>query len=196
GADAGLSVTPYYNRPTQEGLYQHFKAIAEAVDFPQILYNVPKRTGCDMSTDTVKRLAEVGNITGLKDATGDLRRARQQRYDCGADFALYSGDDYTTLDFILLGGDGAISVTANIAPNAMHTMCHLALSGDRKAAENIDNKLVGLHQNLFIEASPCPTKWALQVQGLIGEGIRLPIVPLSEASQEIVRQSMQQAGVL
>ncbi len=196
GAKASLSVTPYYNKPTQEGLFQHFKAIAEAVDLPIILYNVPGRTGCDMLPDTVARLAKIPNIIGLKDATGDLSRVRLHRRLCGEDFLLFSGNDDTALEFILLGGQGVISVTANVAPQAMHQLCMLGLQGKRQAAEELDLRLQGLHKYLFIEPNPIPVKWAVHTQGLISAGIRLPLTHLAEAHQSNVRSAMQQAGVL
>ncbi len=196
GADACLLVTPYYNKPTQEGLYQHHKAVAEAVEIPQILYNVPGRTACDMRPETVGRLAEIPNIVGVKEATGDLSRVRRMRQLTGPDFALYSGDDATALEFMLLGGQGVISVTANVAPGAMHRMCAAALAGERTAAEAIDAALAGLHDKLFVEANPIPVKWALAEMGLIGRGIRLPLTWLSAAAQEPVRAALRQAGAL
>jgi 4-hydroxy-tetrahydrodipicolinate synthase len=196
GADACLLVTPYYNKPTQEGLYLHHRAVAEAVDIPQILYNVPGRTACDMLPKTVGRLSEVGNIVGLKEATGDLARVAQLRDLCGPEFGLYSGDDATGREFMLLGGDGVISVTANVAPRLMHQMCAAALSGDRASAEALDARLVGLHNALFLEANPIPVKWAMKELGLAAEGIRLPLTWLSEAARPAVREAMAQAGVL
>jgi 4-hydroxy-tetrahydrodipicolinate synthase len=196
GAKASLSVTPYYNKPTQEGLYQHFKAIAEVVDLPIILYNVPGRTGCDLQPATVERLSKINNIIGLKDATGDLARVRDHRRRCGKDFLLFSGNDDTGLDFILLGGQGVISVTANVAPKAMHDMTTLALQGNRAAAEAIDNTLIGLHKHLFIEPNPIPIKWAVQRLGLIKAGIRLPLMPLNVAYHHTVEQAMRDAGVI
>lgn len=196
GAKASLSVTPYYNKPTQEGLYQHFKTIAEAVDLPIILYNVPGRTGCDMQPATIARLAEIDNIIGVKDATGDLSRVRLQRRLCGNDFLLFSGNDDTALDFVLLGGNGVISVTANVAPQAMHDMIMAGLNGEREAAEAIDARLYALHKNLFIEPNPIPVKWAVHSQAHIGETIRLPLTMLAEEHQAAVRSAMQTAGVL
>lgn len=196
GADACLLVTPYYNKPTQEGLYQHYKTIAEAVNIPQLLYNVPGRTACDMLPTTVKRLAEIDNIIGIKEAVGDINRIRELLEFANDDFAIYSGDDATALELILLGGKGTISVTANVAPQAMHEMCHLALSGNRDEAEAINQNLMSLHQNLFVEANPIPVKWALNKMGLIPEGIRLPLTVLSEEYHDIVTQAMQQAKVL
>ncbi len=196
GADASLLVTPYYNKPTQEGLYQHFKAIAEAVAMPQILYNVPGRTACDMLPETVARLARISNIVGLKEATGDLQRAQEILDSCGDALDLYSGDDATAREFVLMGGKGVISVTANVAPKAMHEMCAAALAGDREKAAALDAPLAGLHESLFLEANPIPVKWALAEMGLIGHGIRLPLTVLSEAYHEAVRQTLRQAGVL
>lgn len=195
GADACLLVTPYYNKPTQEGLFLHHRAVAEAVDIPQILYNVPGRTACDMLPETVARLAEVSNIVGLKEATGDLERVGRLRELCGKDFALYSGDDATAREFMLRGGDGVISVTANVAPAAMHRMCEAALAGDAVQAQQIDSALQGLHRDLFIESNPIPVKWALAEMGMIGEGIRLPLTWLSEAARPAVREAMKKAGI-
>lgn len=196
GADASLLVTPYYNKPTQEGLYQHFKAIAEAVAMPQILYNVPGRTACDMLPDTVARLAKISNIIGLKEATGDLQRAQEILDRCGDGLDLYSGDDATAREFMLMGGKGVISVTANVAPKAMREMCAAAVAGDRAKAEELDAPLAGLHENLFLEANPIPVKWALAEMGLIGHGIRLPLTVLSDPHHDAVRQALRQAGVL
>ena len=196
GADACLLVTPYYNKPTQEGLYLHFRAVAEAVAIPQILYNVPGRTAVDMLPETVVRLADISNIVGIKEATGDLGRGREILDDCGDKLDLYSGDDATAMDLILAGAKGDISVTANVAPKAMHEMCAAALKGDRAEAERINRDLLGLHQNLFLEANPIPVKWALQEMGLIPEGIRLPLTPLAESCHAPLRQAMQQASVL
>lgn len=195
GADACLLVAPYYNKPGQEGMYCHFKAIAEAVDVPQILYNVPGRTVADLSNDTVLRLAQVPNIVGIKDATGNIERGTDLILRAPADFAIYSGDDASGLALMLLGGHGVISVTANVAPKMMHEMCVAAFQGDLAAARAINAKLLGLHQKLFVEANPIPVKWAVQQMGLIGGGIRLPLTPLAAANQEVVRQAMAQAGV-
>lgn len=195
GVDACLLVTPYYNKPTQEGLYLHHKAIAEAVAIPQILYNVPGRTACDMLPATVQRLSTLPNIIGIKEATGDLARVREILQTCAADFELYSGDDATALDFMLLGGRGVISVTANVAPRAMQDLCAAALRRDEKAAQAIDARLQGLHTKLFIEANPIPVKWALTQMGLIQEGIRLPLTPFSPVHHDTLRQAMRQAGV-
>ena len=196
GADACLLVTPYYNKPTQEGLYLHHKAVAEAVPVPQILYNVPGRTACDMLPDTVERLSRISNIIGLKEATGDLGRAREILERCGDRLDLYSGDDATGCEFVLQGGRGVISVTANVAPRAMHDMVAAALDGDRARAEEIDAKLLALHRDLFCESNPIPVKWALHEMGLIPPGIRLPLTPLSEGCHEKVRAALRQAGVL
>ncbi len=196
GADMALLVTPYYNRPTQEGLYLHYKAAAEAVDLPQILYNVPCRTACDLLPETAARLARISNIIGIKEATGDLSRVAVLRELCGEDFALYTGDDSNTVDFILQGGQGAISVTANVAPAKMHAMCVAALAGDEKTAREIDVDLALLHKDLFIEANPIPVKWALNEMGLISDGIRLPMTVLSTQYQSTVRDALMAAGVL
>lgn len=195
GAQAHLSVVPYYNKPTQEGLYQHFRSIAEAVELPLILYNVPGRTVADLSNDTALRLAEAPNIIGIKDATGSLDRACDLIERAPEGFALYTGDDMTTAAFILLGGHGTISVTANVAPRAMHDMCAAALAGDAATAREINARLVWLHRHLFCEANPIPVKWAVQQMGLIGSGLRLPLTPLSQGCQERVREAMRRAGV-
>jgi len=196
GADACLLVTPYYNKPTQEGLYLHHKAVAEAVPIPQILYNVPGRTACDMLPDTVARLAGIPNIVGIKEATGDMQRARDILDRCGDRLDLYSGDDASAMEFILLGGKGAISVTANVAPALMAQMCEAARTGDREAATALDRRLAGLHRNLFLEANPIPVKWALAEMGLIGHALRLPLTPLSAQHHDALREAMRQAGVL
>jgi 4-hydroxy-tetrahydrodipicolinate synthase len=196
GADACLLVTPYYNKPTQDGLYHHHKAVAEAVDIPQILYNVPGRTAVDMQTSTVVRLSKVENIIGIKEATGDIQRARDIIEQCDDDFELYSGDDATAMDFILAGGDGVISVTANVAPRAMHDMCMAALAGDASRAAEINEPLNALHRDLFVEANPIPVKWALYAMGLIPPGIRLPLTPLSEQYHDTLRLALQKAGAL
>jgi 4-hydroxy-tetrahydrodipicolinate synthase len=195
GADAHLSVVPYYNKPTQEGLYRHFRAIAEAVPLPLILYNVPGRTVADLGNDTVLRLAQVPNIIGIKDATGSLDRACDLIERAPEGFALYTGDDMSTAAFILLGGHGAISVTANVAPRAMHEMCAAALEGNALRAREINARLVALHRDLFCEANPIPVKWAVEQMGLIGPGIRLPLTRLSDGLQEQVRRAMRRAGV-
>ena len=196
GADACLLVTPYYNKPTQEGLYLHFRAVAEAVAIPQILYNVPGRTAVDMLPATVARLAEISNIVGIKEATGDLARGKEILDRCGEKLDLYSGDDATAMELILAGARGDISVTANVAPRAMHEMCAAAQRGERAEAEKINSKLMGLHKNLFLESNPIPVKWALLEMGLIPEGIRLPMTTLSESCHASLREAMQQAGVL
>ncbi|HEY3700287.1 MAG TPA: 4-hydroxy-tetrahydrodipicolinate synthase [Spongiibacteraceae bacterium] len=195
GADACLLVTPYYNKPTQEGLYLHFKAIAAAVSIPQILYNVPGRTGCDMRNETVERLAGIKNIIGIKDATGDVQRGIELIRRCGSDFAVYSGDDATALDLMLAGAKGDISVTANVAPQLMSQMCAAALRGDAASAREINEKLMPLHEKLFVEANPIPVKWAVAELGKIGTGIRLPLTPLSESVRPAVRAAMRSAGL-
>jgi len=195
GADMTLSVVPYYNKPTQEGLYRHFRAIAEAVDLPMLVYNVPGRTVADMQTDTTLRLAQVPNIVGIKDATADLQRGAELLRRKPADFVVYSGDDGTALGLMLLGGDGVISVTANVTPRLMHEMCKRAVAGDPAGAWEINNKMVGLHRHLFCEANPIPVKWAVQQLGHIAGGIRLPLTPLSSAYHDQVREAMRQAGV-
>lgn len=196
GADACLLVTPYYNKPTQEGLYLHFKAVAEAVDIPQILYNVPGRTACDMQPETVQRLSRIDNIIGIKEATGNLERAQRILDLCGSDFALYSGDDATARELMWLGGHGVISVTANVAPGLMQRMCQAALRGDRDEAAALDSRLAGLHKSLFIESNPIPVKWAMAEMGLAPRGIRLPLTWLSSWAQPRVLEAMRQAGVL
>ncbi|MDX8127495.1 4-hydroxy-tetrahydrodipicolinate synthase [Methylomonas sp. OY6] len=196
GADACLLVTPYYNKPTQEGLYLHYKAIAEAVDIPQILYNVPGRTACDLLPETVGRLAKIDNIVGVKEATGKLERVKEIRDLTGDDFALYTGDDATSCEFCLLGGNGSITVTGNVAPKLVHEMLAAAMAGDRATAEAIDAKLTGLHSSLFIQSNPIPVKWAVAEMGLMGQGIRLPLTWLTEDCFATVRAAMHQAGVL
>ncbi|MEW6313690.1 MAG: 4-hydroxy-tetrahydrodipicolinate synthase [Pseudomonadota bacterium] len=195
GADMSLSVVPYYNKPTQEGLYRHFKAIAEAVDMPHILYNVPGRTACDLGNDTVLRLAQLPNIVGIKDATGNIERGSDLLRRVPAGFAVYSGDDASALALMLLGGHGVISVTANIAPRLMHEMCDAAFKLDVPRAREINNRLLGLHRHLFVEANPIPVKWAAQEMGLVAGGIRLPLTPLSAAHHDLVRAAMREAGV-
>jgi len=196
GADACLLVTPYYNKPTQEGLYLHYKAIAEAVPIPQILYNVPGRTACDMLPETVERLSHIPNIIGLKEATGDLDRLKLIIELCGDRLELYSGDDATGCEFMLSGGSGVISVTSNVVPKAMHDMCVEALAGHAAEAKAIDQKLMMLHQDLFLEANPIPVKWALFEMGLISDGIRLPLTILSSQYHESVRAALRQAEVI
>ncbi len=196
GADAALLVTPYYNRPSQEGLYQHFKLIAEGVDIPQILYNVPGRTACDLQLATVKRLAELDNIVAIKDASGDLDRGLELIERCGERLAIYSGEDALSLPLILAGADGTISVTANVAPELMSQMCAAALAGNEDEARAADSKLELLHQDLFIEANPVPVKWALQAMGRIGSGIRLPLVELDGQYHVKVREALAAAGIV
>ncbi|UVL57618.1 4-hydroxy-tetrahydrodipicolinate synthase [Pseudomonas sp. B21-035] len=195
GADACLLVVPYYNKPTQEGLFQHFKHIAEAVDIPQILYNVPGRTSCDMQAETVIRLSTVPNIIGIKEATGDLKRAKAILDGVSKDFIVLSGDDPTAVELILLGGKGNISVTANVAPREMADLCEAALEGNAQKARAINEQLMPLHKDLFIEANPIPVKWALVEMGLMHKGIRLPLTWLSESCHDTVRQAMRQCGL-
>ncbi|MCB1842686.1 MAG: 4-hydroxy-tetrahydrodipicolinate synthase [Halioglobus sp.] len=195
GATSCLLVTPYYNRPTQRGLYEHFRSIAEAVAIPQILYNVPGRTAVDMENDTVIRLSAVENIVGVKDATGDLSRVPVLREGCGSDFAIYSGDDLTAMELMLAGGQGAISVAANVAPALTAELCHLAIAGDRAAASLINQRLAPLYTALYVEANPIPVKWALKQQGLIGGGIRLPLTELDERLHAEVAAALQAVGV-
>ena len=195
GVDACLSVAPYYNKPTQEGLYQHFKSIAEAVEIPHILYNVPGRTVADIANDTALRLAQVDHIVGIKDATGDIGRGSDLLRRAPQDFAIYSGDDASSLALLLLGGHGVISVTSNVAPKLMSDMCQAAAAGDLMAARLINNKLLGLHQDLFIEANPIPVKWAVMKMGLISTGIRLPLTPLSSQYHQLVINAMNQAEI-
>ncbi len=196
GVSACLLVTPYYNKPTQEGLYQHFRTIAEAVDIPQILYNVPGRTGCDMLNDTVLRLCEVPNIVGIKDATGNLDRGRELLSRCPGDFAVYSGDDATAAELMLAGARGNISVTANVDPARMAALCRAALAGDAARTRALDAGLAELNRVLFIESNPIPVKWALLEMGLIGPGIRLPLTPLSPPCQAPVRKALLDLGLL
>ncbi len=198
GVDACLLVSPYYNKPTQEGLYLHHKLIAETVDIPQILYNVPGRTVCDLLPETAARLSKINNIIGIKEATGDLDRVTKIRQLCGEDFAIYSGDDATARELILLGGHGVISVTANVAPALMRKMCAAALAGDKAEAEagQLDAKMAALHSDLFLEANPIPVKWAMAELGRIPKGIRLPLTWLSEEHHEPVRQAMLKADAL
>jgi 4-hydroxy-tetrahydrodipicolinate synthase len=196
GADACLLVTPYYNKPTQEGLYQHYKAVADAVPIAQILYNVPGRTAVDMLPDTVERLADIDNIVGIKEATGDLQRAREILERCSDRLKLYSGDDATAMELMLLGGEGNISVTANVAPAAMHQLCVAAMAGDRDTAAAINARMDVLHSTLFVESNPIPVKWALYEMGLIPPGIRLPLTQLASEHHDTVRQALRQAGVI
>lgn len=196
GADAALSVVPYYNKPTQEGLYRHYRSIAETVDIPLILYNVPGRTVADLANDTALRLAEIGNIAGIKDATGNMERGAELIARAPAGFAVYSGDDASACALQLLGAQGNISVVANIAPRLMHELCAAALAGEVLKAREINARLLGLHRQLFCEANPIPVKWACQQLGLIGPGIRLPLTPLSSECHERVRNAMRQVGLL
>ncbi|MGI9212215.1 MAG: 4-hydroxy-tetrahydrodipicolinate synthase [Methylococcaceae bacterium] len=196
GADACLLVTPYYNKPTQEGLFRHYQAVADAVSIPQILYNVPGRTACDLLPATVSRLSTHPNIVGIKEATGHLSRLHEIKHLCGPDFLLYSGDDATACAFCLQGGHGVISVTANVAPRLMSEMIRLARAGDEAGALRVDSQLAALHQDLFIESNPIPVKWAMQQMGLIPSGIRLPLTWLSESCHAAVRAAMHQAGVV
>ncbi len=195
-ADACLIVTPYYNKPTQEGLYLHYKAIAEAVAIPQILYNVPGRTACDMLPETIGRLAQVDNIVGVKEATGDLSRYQAIRALTGADFAIYSGDDASSREFCLLGGNGSITVTGNVAPKQVHDMIMAAIQGDADTALAIDAQLAGLHKMLFVQSNPIPVKWAVAEMALMGKGIRLPLTWLSQDCEDVVRTAMHQAGII
>src|SRR5467141_5460540 len=195
GADASLSVVPYYNKPTQEGLYRHFRAIAEAVEIPLILYNVPGRTVADLANETTLRLAQIPNIIGIKDATASVERGSELLRRAPKDFAIYSGDDASGLALMLLGAKGVVSVTANVAPRLMHEMCSAALAGDLEKARELNFKLLGLHTKLFVEANPIPVKWAVAQMGLIGMGIRLPLTPLSQQFHEVVREAMRQADV-
>jgi 4-hydroxy-tetrahydrodipicolinate synthase len=196
GADAALLVVPYYNRPTQEGMYRHFKAIAEAVDLPVILYNVPGRTVADMSNETVLRLAAIPNIIGLKDATGNIGRGAELLRLAPKSFSVYSGDDPTAMALMFCGGAGNISVTANVAPRAMHDLCVAAMSGDTGKAIEINNKVIPLHAKLFVEPNPVPVKWAMAEMGLMPSGLRLPLAPLAAEFHDTVRAAMREAGVL
>jgi len=196
GADASLTVVPYYNKPTQEGLYQHFKAIAEAVDMPHILYNVPGRTGADLHNDTSLRLAQIPNIVGIKDATGNIERGSDLLQRAPKDFAVYSGDDATSLALILLGAQGTISVTANVAPKLVHEMCVAALNGEVLKAREINFRLLGLHRHLFVEANPIPVKWAVARMGRMKNILRLPLTPMLSTSETVVENAMRQAGVI
>jgi len=195
GADMSLTVVPYYNKPSQEGLYQHFRAIAEAVDVPHILYNVPGRTVADLHNDTTLRLAEIPNVVGIKDATANVERGADLLRRKPKEFLVFSGDDATALALMLLGGNGVISVTANAAPRLMREMCAAALAGNLARAREINNKLLGLHRHLFCEANPIPVKWAVQQMGLIKGGIRLPLTPLAPSFHDRVRDAMRQAGI-
>ncbi len=195
GVDACLSVAPYYNKPTQEGLYQHFRAIAEAVDIPLILYNVPGRTVADIANNTTLRLAQIPNIIGIKDATGDMGRGSDLLHRVPPDFVVYSGDDASALALMLLGGQGVISVTANVAPKLMHEMCAAAMAGNHQTARVINNKLIRLHTDLFVEANPIPVKWAVAWMGLIEHGIRLPLTRLSSQYHQLVKEAIDLAQI-
>ena len=196
GADCGLSVVPYYNKPSQEGLYRHFEAIARAVDLPMVLYNVPGRTVADLLPETVLRLAQLPGIVGIKEASGDIERAAYLIKHAPKGFSIYSGDDGSAIALMLLGGHGNVSVTANVAPRAMHDLCMAAIEGNARAASAIHMKLLPLHQQLFLEPSPAPAKWAMARLGLCGDALRLPIIPLSAAGQPIVEQALRDAGLL
>ena len=196
GADCTLSVVPYYNKPSQEGIYRHFRAIAEAVDIPMVLYNVPGRTVADMQVDTVLRLAQVPGIVGIKEATGEIDRAAWLIKQAPKGFSIYSGDDATAIALMLMGGHGDVSVTANVAPRLMHELCMAAIEGRVREATAIHLKLLPLHKNLFLEPSPAPTKWALKQLGQCGDALRLPITPLTPAGQAVVGQSLRDAGLL
>jgi len=196
GADACLLVTPYYNKPTQEGLYQHFKKIADSVHIPQILYNIPGRTACDMLPETVERLSTVSNIVGIKEATGDIDRTRDIISRCGDSMDVFSGDDPTAMECILAGGKGNISVVANVMPRAMHEMCAAALKGDRAQAEAINVRFADLNKALFVESNPIPVKWALHKMGMVSTGIRLPMTMLSECHHAMVSDAMSKAGII
>ena len=196
GADACLLVTPYYNKPTQEGLYRHYKAVAEAVDIPQVLYNVPGRTACDMLPETVLRLAEIKNIVGIKEATGDMDRAKTLIDNAPADFAVYSGDDETAPELILLGGKGNISVTANIMPAKMSELCQLALAGKAEETRALQAQLMPLHNSMFVQSNPIPVKWAMAEMGLCGGAIRLPLVELEEQFHDVVRKELKAQGLV
>lgn len=196
GCGAALLVTPYYNKPTQEGLYQHFSHIAEAVPMPQILYNVPGRTGCDLLPETVDRLAEISNIVGIKEASGSLERAEEVIERCGDRIDVYCGEDARNLALMNAGAKGCVSVTANVTPDLMHRMCLAVLQGDATEAEALDARLAALHNALFLETNPIPVKWALAEMGLIGPGMRLPMTPLSEQHHETVRQALKLADAL
>jgi 4-hydroxy-tetrahydrodipicolinate synthase len=195
GADCTLQVVPYYNKPSQEGIYRHFRAIAEAVDLPMVLYNVPGRTVADMLNDTVLRLAQVDGIVGLKDATGDIGRAAWLIKQAPKEFSLYSGDDNTAVALMLLGGRGNVSVTANVAPRAMHELCMAAIEGQARRAAEIHLRLLPLHRDLFCEPSPAPTKWAMSQLGLCGASVRSPILPLTPAGQSVVDQALRASGL-
>jgi 4-hydroxy-tetrahydrodipicolinate synthase len=196
GVDGYLIVTPYYNKPPQQGLFEHFMAVADAVDQPVMLYNVPGRTGVDLLPETVERLSGHPRIFGIKEATGEVDRVAILRELCGADFMLYSGDDETSREFMLAGGNGVVSVTANVAPAAIAKMCQAALAGDAAKAAELDEPLAGLHKDLFVESNPIPVKWALYRMGLIDDGLRLPLVALAEENQAVVEAALDKAGLL
>ena len=196
GADYALSVVPYYNKPTQEGMYRHFRAIAEAADIPLILYNVPGRTVADLSADTTIRLSEISNIVGIKDATASMARGAELLQRAPKGFVIYSGEDVSTLALMLLGAHGTISVTANVAPRLMHEMCVAALKGDRVRAIEINNRLLGLHNRLFLESNPIPVKWALNKMGHIDTGIRLPLTPFDAKFHCELMEAMNAAGIV
>ncbi|MCW5659673.1 MAG: 4-hydroxy-tetrahydrodipicolinate synthase [Burkholderiaceae bacterium] len=196
GADCTLQVVPYYNRPSQEGMYQHFRAIAEAVDIPVVLYNVPSRTVADLQHDTVLKLAQINNVIGIKEATGNIERAQWLIKQAPKGFSIYSGDDGTAVALMLLGGHGNVSVTANVAPRLMHELCRAAVDGQARRAAEIQLRLLPLHRQLFCEPSPAPTKWAMARLGLCGGALRLPMVPLSAAGQGQVEQALRDAGLL
>lgn len=196
GADCTLSVVPYYNKPSQDGIYAHFKAIAEAADIPMVLYNVPGRTVADMQTETALRLAEVPGIIGIKEATGSIERAGWLIKQAPKGFSIYSGDDSTAVALMLMGGHGNVSVTANVAPRQMHELCKLALAGKAREAAELHLKLLPLHKHLFVESSPAPTKFAMAKLGLCGEALRLPIVPLTEAGRKTVEQALRDSGLI
>ena len=196
GADASLQVVPYYNKPTQEGMYQHFKSVAEAVDLPMILYNVPGRTVADLSNETILRLSEIPNIIGVKDATGNIAHGIDLLRKVPEDFAVYSGDDSTAMALMLCGAKGNISVVANVAPKNMHLMCAAAIKGDVVTARKLNDLMLPLSQQLFVESNPIPVKWALTEMGMIPPGIRLPLVPLAAGYHDVVRKALKEAGVL
>lgn len=196
GANASLSVVPYYNKPSQEGLYQHFKRVAEAVDIPQILYNVPSRTVADIANETVLRLSQIPNVIGIKDATGDMGRGFDLLCRASEDFAVYSGDDSSSLALLLQGGHGTISVTANVAPKLVHEMCVAVFAGDLVTARALNKKLLRLHRDLFVEANPIPVKWAVAQMGLVGTGLRLPLTQLSVQYHKVIKEAMLEAGVV
>lgn len=196
GADAALIVTPYYNKPSQTGLYEHYKTVAEKVSLPIILYNVPGRTACDLLPETVERLAKISNIIGIKEASGKIERATEIIKRCGKHFAIYSGDDATAMDLMLAGAKGVISVTANVAPHKMYHLCEAALSGQKELADMLNKELMPLHQKLFVEANPIPVKWVLHAMDLIPSGIRLPLTFLDAKFHPDLKQAMQAAGII